>query len=153
MGEVEFGDPRLPARFWSKVIVSPSGCWLWAAAKDHRGYGRYSLNGRDPAAHRVAHEALIGPIPDGLYVLHGCDTPSCVNPNHLRAGTQGDNLRECVDRGRHPWANKMHCLAGHPYDEANTYVDSRGRRHCRTCRRERGLRWWRRNIGAKQAAQ
>lgn len=147
--EVEFGDSRLPARFWNKAAVVPSGCWLWTKAKDHRGYGRYEHNGRTSAAHRVAHEALIGPIPEGLNVLHGCDTPNCVNPSHLRAGTQGENLQDCVARGRNPRASKTHCPAGHPYDEANTYVDTRGSRNCRTCRRESGLRWWRRNIGKK----
>jgi DNA-binding XRE family transcriptional regulator len=51
-------------------------------------------------AHRVAYEFGVGPIPDGLFVLHECDNPKCCNPAHLRVGTQAENIRQCVERGR-----------------------------------------------------
>ena len=86
-------------RFWSKVDRSGE-CWLWTAAKV-QGYG--SFDGR--RAHRVAWELAYGPIPKGVgyhgtCVLHRCDTPACVNPAHLRLGTQADNMADRDAKGR-----------------------------------------------------
>lgn len=148
---VRFGDQRLPERWWAKVRVQPSGCWEWTASLTADGYGRYRSNGQPIRAHRVAYAALVGAIPDGLHVLHGCDHRPCVNPAHLRAGTREDNMRDSVERGRHHEARVARCPQGHLYDEANTYHSPSGRRECRTCRRERSLRWFRRNIGFKPA--
>lgn len=99
--------PRpLVDRFWPKVDKnsSPTECWLWTATKS-RGYGYISEGGRKAQkfrrAHRVSWELAYGPIPAGLYVLHRCDDPSCVNPRHLFLGTQKDNIRDAVAKGRH----------------------------------------------------
>lgn len=92
-------------RFWSKVDSSAGSkaCWPWLASRLPRGYGRFSVggrNGRITTAHRVAYELVVGPVPSNLFVLHSCDTPYCVNPRHLHLGTHLDNMAEMRARGR-----------------------------------------------------
>ena len=79
-----------------------SGCWNWIGKKDKRGYGRCSFEGRKQFAHRISHKVFKGPIPDGLYILHSCDNPACINPDHLRIGTQAENMNDAVVRRRMP---------------------------------------------------
>lgn len=84
---------RLPHMFWSGV--SPMQCWTWNGPFDRNGYGRTSDGQRPMYAHRLAWEQVNGPIPDGLYVLHRCNNPPCVRPDHLYLGTALDNA---IDR-------------------------------------------------------
>lgn len=82
-------------------------CWLWTGSRNAKGYGnfwggdRYE-NGRTKTvlAHRWSYEYAIGPIPDGLNVLHRCDTPACVRPSHLFVGSQSDNMLDMFAKGR-----------------------------------------------------
>ena len=77
------------------IPVPFSGCWLWTGCVDGKmGYGILELMERRLLAHRVSFEAFNGPIPESLHVLHKCDVPSCVNPNHLYAGTDQDNVND-----------------------------------------------------------
>lgn len=96
--------PRNPLdRFMEKIdkASSPRGCWLWTAAKSHNGYGFFKESPRQMTkAHRFAYAQWVAPIPDGLLVCHHCDTPACVNPEHLYVGTQKQNRGDAVDRGR-----------------------------------------------------
>lgn len=85
-------------RFWTKVNKT-SGCWLWTAGTI-RGYGQIGINRRPSYAHRVAWELTHGPIPDGASVLHKCDVPLCVRPDHLFLGSQQDNLKDARQKGR-----------------------------------------------------
>lgn len=87
-------------------------------------------------AHRLAWVQAYGPIPDGLSVLHTCDTRACVNPEHLFLGTHKDNTLDMVAKGRHWNQGKTHCKSGHEFNEENTRIE-RGRRACRACDRER----------------
>ena len=77
-----------------------SGCWLWDGAPGAGGYGTARHEGRNQKAHRVSWIAHRGPIPPGLKALHHCDTPPCVNPDHLFLGTQLDNIADMVAKGR-----------------------------------------------------
>lgn len=77
-----------------------TGCWDWIGACTGGGYGAFRVGLKTRPAHRVAFELFVGPIPDGMQVLHSCDNPKCVNPRHLRAGTQSDNVKEAFDKGR-----------------------------------------------------
>lgn len=89
----------LPAKFWAKVAKTEGGCWLWTAAKTH-GYGAFWHLGKTHRVHRLSFAALVGPIPDGLCVLHRCDVPACVNPAHLFTGTHQDNMDDKRMKGR-----------------------------------------------------
>ena len=77
-------------------------CWEWEAGKQTGGYGQISHGYRNLKAHRVSYEIFVGPIPDGLHVRHKCDNPGCVNPHHLEIGTNADNMRDKMERGRQP---------------------------------------------------
>lgn len=118
-------------------------CWLWTGVTARGGYGQLKLNGAKLYAHRSSHEAHSGErIPEGLKVLHSCDTPVCVNLAHLRVGTQSQNMQDCADKGRHTHGRKTHCPKGHAYTEENTLIDKNGGRGCRTCRRAAWRRWY-----------
>lgn len=81
--------------------VGPGDCWLWAAGKNAKGYGQVWARGKNRYVHREAYEAVSGEgSADGLLVRHKCDTPACVNPDHLEIGTHADNMRDMVERGR-----------------------------------------------------
>jgi hypothetical protein len=92
-------------RFWALVDKrGPNDCWPWRGTGSAHGYGLFTPVSCLPAvrAHRHAYRLAKGPIPRGLYVLHQCDNPQCVNPAHLSVGTALDNMRDKVDRGRQP---------------------------------------------------
>lgn|SRR3990167_1173676 len=84
-------------RFWAKVRCG-DGCWEWIGTRISSGYGQLSVCGRNVYAHRISYEIHFGSIPDGMFVLHSCDNPPCVNPGHLRAGNRHDNAMDAVER-------------------------------------------------------
>lgn len=96
---------RLSVRFWSKVDKSGE-CWVWTGARLPTGYGTVGIVSdlwggcRPIGAHRIAYLLAHGEIPDGQFVLHGCDNPPCVRPDHLYTGTAADNLADAIGRGR-----------------------------------------------------
>jgi hypothetical protein len=87
--------------FWRQVRLG-SACWEWTGQRNAKGYGLVapSKRGRSRLAHRVAWAAERGPLPDGLNVLHRCDNPPCVRPDHLFLGTQRENMRDRDAKGR-----------------------------------------------------
>lgn len=114
--------------------IPECGCWVWIGDATPRGYGRFmNQNGKVVRAHRVFYELLRGPIPDGLSIDHLCRVTSCVNPDHLEAVTNKENvLRGIGPTARN--AKKTHCPLGHEYDAANTRHDKKSR-FCRECKR------------------
>ncbi len=148
-------------RFWSKVKRTENGCWEWTGARlkpkkgrvnpppSSFGYGLFgSESGKTVLAHRWLYEKLHGPIeplPNGKArpLDHvACDNPPCVRPDHLEPKTRRENTL----RGVGPSAVnavKTHCPKGHPYDDANTWIDKTGRRHCRTCKAASYDKWYR----------
>ena len=117
--------------FWSKVHKTDT-CWLWSGGRNALGYGQWRpKRGEQALAHRVAYEALVGPIPTGLVSDHLCRNPPCVRPDHLEMVPQRIN----VLRGNSPAARHRlvtHCPQGHEYTPENTYPN-RTKRSCRTC--------------------
>lgn len=93
----------LAGNFWKHVEIT-DGCWMWTGATSDFGHGVFSSweEGRSKIirAHRMSWAIEHGRWPDRL-VLHRCDVPACVNPDHLYEGDQSDNMRDMVDRGRH----------------------------------------------------
>lgn len=87
----------------STKVTQVGDCLIWQGQKDKRGYGFLRLDGRLQRAHRIAFELRHGPISEGMVILHSCDNPSCVNPDHLTMGTQLANVRDMLDKCR---ANK-----------------------------------------------
>lgn len=89
-------------RFYKFVPpAEPGECWEWQSVRNHRGYGKFWLNGRTDLAHRASYRIHHGPIPVGLAVRHRCDNPPCVNPAHLLVGTGKDNARDALERDRY----------------------------------------------------
>lgn len=135
--------PFSEERFWSKVDKRGSAeCWPWLGFRV-RGYGTYGFSERNRSkllrAHRVSYELLVGPIPDGLDLDHLCRNRACVNPAHLEPVTRRENVLRGIGLTAQN-AKKTHCPQGHPYDETNTYWDSKGRR-CRVCAKEHQKRF------------
>jgi HNH endonuclease len=85
--------------FWDKVKKG-KGCWEWTGYIHPSGYGMFRFQGKTPMAHRVAWILTHGEIPRGMKVLHRCDYPGCVNPDHLFLGTQRDNVLDMYGKGR-----------------------------------------------------
>ena len=132
-------------RFETKYTPEPnSGCWIWDAAIDRKGYGRFQLNGRNAKASRVSYEMFVGPIPDGLTLDHLCRVRCCVNPLHLEPVTNRENIRR-GNTGQHN-AVKTHCPQGHPYSGDNLVVHKNGWRKCRACKAQQKKRHKQRRI-------
>lgn len=97
-------SPTVPLwqRFWAKVrkTDTPDGCWIWVGARSGGGYGHLNYKGEYLDAHRLSYEMNVGPVPEGKCVLHDCDNPPCIRPNHLFLGTKKDNAIDMVEKGR-----------------------------------------------------
>lgn len=96
------GGPPHARRFWARVVEQSSGCWEWSGGRTKDGYGAMSVGGQFQYTHRLAYELAVGPIPDGMLIMHACDNPPCCNPAHLSVGTISDNTREAIARGLRP---------------------------------------------------
>jgi hypothetical protein len=140
-------DPRPTAeqRLLARRTISPSGCWLWTGKRNRPGEGGYGVifaEGRGVYVHRLAHELWIGPIPEGYEVDHvaerGCESTLCFNPAHLEAVLPYTNNMRSRSRAALN-ARKTECNHGHPFDEANTWTNGKGRQ-CRACAREHQAR-------------
>jgi hypothetical protein len=98
----KYGPLVTPQEFIERSIVRVpwSGCWLWERAQQKRGYGVVCIRGKIELAHRFSYIVYKGPINENLKILHRCDVPLCVNPDHLFAGTDRDNLVDAYLKGR-----------------------------------------------------
>jgi hypothetical protein len=139
---------ELGSTFESKINKTPE-CWLWTAAKNPSGYGRFSFKGKLKYPHRLMFESATGKkIPPKMEIAHKCDNPSCVNPNHLFLATRLENTRDCIQKGRfksnlkHTYKTplKKYCKRGHDLSEGR--VRPSGARACRKCKNllEQGYR-------------
>lgn len=130
-------------RFWSKVnIAGLNDCWEWQAYKNPDGYGMFRFNKIMVLSHRMAWLLTNTEIPATMVIMHKCDNPPCVNPNHLSLGTYADNIRDRDTKGRCRSGirkkEQTHCKNGHEFSLANTYIKPKNKtRDCKLCRNKR----------------
>lgn len=144
---------RLPVevRIRRNIVVDDAGCWIWIGHVGPNGYGRMQVpraegGWKTGSAHRTSYQTFVGPIPAGMELDHLCKVKRCVNPQHLEPVDRRLN-NERSDSPSAINARKSECVNGHPFSEANTYVNEGGR-HCRACRREATRRWSQRRRAA-----
>jgi hypothetical protein len=111
---------------------------MWTARKTHKGYGQFKLNYKTVQAHRLAYMITNGEIKNNI--LHICDNPSCVNPDHLRDGTQKENVADAIGKKRMFNQKKNSCKHGHAFTHDNTMIKY-GKRYCRECARADSRLW------------
>ena len=100
-------DPkRISKRFWEKVDKD-SECWNWQGCKLPKGYGQFSYKLKTEQSHRVSWMIHFGDIPDGMHVLHHCDNPGCVRPDHLFIGTNADNKQDMMNKNRQAKGSRL----------------------------------------------
>lgn len=125
-------------KFWNNKTVEDRGyltpCWIWQGCKDKDGYGVAWDGLKKLPAHRLAYRLIHGTLSSIFKVLHKCDVSSCFNPEHLYEGTQQDNIKDSVSKGRHRFSKRTHCNNGHPYTEENTYYRKGTRSNERRCK-------------------
>lgn len=97
----ESARASLERRLKAHVSISESGCWEWTGCLTQNGYPQINFKRRAHYAHRLSYATFVGPIPVNLFLLHGCDNPKCINPQHLRPGDQKANIGDAVSRKRH----------------------------------------------------
>ena len=115
-------------------IDATGDCWEWVGPLHGGGYGHKYYRGRFWSTHRLVWSALVGPIPDNMDIDHLCRNRQCCNPDHLEVVTRSTNLLRGIRNG---YQKKTHCPHGHEYSNENTFVNVRGSRECRTCRRQK----------------
>lgn len=94
--------PSAEDRIQDKIVIdSETGCWIWTGAKNKAGYGQIWYEGKMVGVHCLVYQQHKGEIPKGKCVLHKCDNPPCCNPEHLKLGTNQDNMDDKVRKGRH----------------------------------------------------
>lgn len=130
------------------IPMWPMGC-VEIGTRSNGGYRRVKERGSVIPAHRFAYMVHVGPIPDGLVLDHLCRNRACCNPLHLEPVSNRTNVLRGVGG---PATNiaKTDCVRGHPFDEANTRIDSKGHRQCRTCDQ---VRWPRVGLNRKPGAR
>lgn len=135
------GEPKKPTpdeRFVSKIEKLDNGCWQWSGTTINTGYGKFVVKKKQYLAHRYSYEMHKGTIPDGLVLDHLCRNRLCVNPDHLEAVTNEENLYRGVG---FRILNGMDgsCVNGHKYTEENTYYNPNNPRdrRCRQCAHNR----------------
>lgn len=123
------GRVDIAVRLWSKVAITanPDKCWEWQGCVSEFGYGEIGkAKGKGfSLTHRVAYELAYGAIPDGLWVLHKCDNPPCCNPAHLFLGTDLDNMRDKVKKGRQSFSKGEKSGRSKLTDEKVLYIRER----------------------------
>lgn len=116
-------------RYLSRTL--PEGeCLIWQGWKNEKGYPLCEVRGKKHRVQRLIYEFFKGEIPDGFVTDHLCRNRACINPNHLEAVTNLENIRRGIPKNR----GKQICDSGHLFDEKNTYIRPDGKRACRKCR-------------------
>lgn len=143
-------DPseRLLVRFIKKCdMPTDNGCWVWNKKSIDKKYPYTWHNSRPVSAHRLSYALFVDDIPGGKLIMHHCDNPRCVNPEHLSLGSDSDNRIDCERKGRRTYKLKTHCPRGHELNEINTFFyhrfpgGPRKYKGCKICRVARVIKW------------
>jgi hypothetical protein len=134
---IEFGDLRLPARFWSKIAIDPeTECWNWLGALNSRGYGCIGVGGARTGKRYLTHRYMLmafREVPANMQVDHLCLNKRCANPRHLEVVTCRVNVQRA--------SAVLYCANGHLMSGDNIRLSRRGRRLCVECCRESNRRY------------
>ena len=128
-------------QYFASRINKTDTCWLWTSNLSQKGYGRFMRKNNRMKAHRWAYEHFIGPIPEGLTIDHLCKVKSCVNPKHLEAVTNEENIMR-YHKGRqdlYDWENGS-CKNGHSLSIVGFRERPKKGRECMGCRKEQSKR-------------
>lgn len=148
-GMPHWSDADYLAKLLDGVEIRDNGCWVATKRYEYKfkvdngtpGYRAFCYRGKAIKAHRLSWILHRGPIRRGLVIMHKCDNPPCINPDHLRQVTRATNNRDMAAKGRYNHQKKTHCPHGHPYSGENLALhhDPRGYifRRCRQCGRDR----------------
>lgn len=91
------------AWFETKLTTTETGCKEWSACRFKQGYGVVRVDGKNVKTHRISLENSLGrPLKEGMYALHSCNNPPCCNPDHLREGTNQENVDDKLRADRQP---------------------------------------------------
>ena len=132
-----YKHPALPGHFWNKISINHQGCWIWLGARDKQGYGRLARKGKNHYVHRYVWKTLVGEL-TAESLDHLCRTQPCCNPHHLDPCSKVENARRGKNVITSINKNKTHCIRGHEFNKANTYLYANGtQRACRACRKSR----------------
>jgi len=125
---------RKDIRRFKDIVKHSWGCWIWQGYRNSGGYGSFSVKSKNIFAHRFSYIAFKGPIPEGMTIDHLCRKKSCVNPKHLEAVPQRENLLRSKKTQASKNISKTHCKRGHPLSLENVQLKN-GHRICKECRK------------------
>ena len=133
------------------IVNNEKGCWEWTKDIGKNGYGRISINNKRQLAHRLSFKIHNGFLPYNMHVCHSCDNRKCINPKHLWLGTDKDNIRDMLKKGRHKNQNtsKLFCKNGHELKGNNLKITKRKSLHrtCIICEKDYGRKKYLKKIG------
>lgn len=124
-----YNQKRIPD-YMKKVKKLENGCWEWKGHINPTGYGVGSYKRKIMGIHRLFYILFVSEIPKGLVIDHLCRKKNCVNPNHLEAVTQNENLARCGWGGKNWQSQKIKCPRGHEY----TLIQEKNQKTHRICK-------------------
>lgn len=134
----------LETRLKNKIKIDKNGCWVWLGAKFKKQYGNYAqirisygkYKSKIRKAHFISYEHFVGKVPKGKELDHLCHNTLCINPKHLEPVLHSENMKRRKDSGL------LFCKYGHKYIPKTIYIDPKGRRQCKICRKNSVIKFY-----------